>query len=129
LVNLVYQLTENRVGLIVLTGQGAAIDITTASGKLVFGIFAALAEVERELITEAIKAGLESARALGRKGRTRREDDPREDSSRGSSNVRSSNARWRPLQRFGISRRTHYRYVSPEGAPRYMEQTARSSGS
>jgi DNA invertase Pin-like site-specific DNA recombinase len=34
------------------TGQGAAIDTTTAAGKLVFGIFAALAEFERELITE-----------------------------------------------------------------------------
>jgi hypothetical protein len=36
----------------VLTGQGAAIDTTTAAGKLVFGIFAALAEFERELIRE-----------------------------------------------------------------------------
>jgi hypothetical protein len=36
----------------VLTGQGANIDTTTASGRLVFGIFAALAEFERELIRE-----------------------------------------------------------------------------
>jgi len=33
----------------VLTGQGANIDTTTASGRPVFGIFAALAEFEREL--------------------------------------------------------------------------------
>lgn len=51
-----------------LTGQGAAIDTTSAQGKLVFGIFAALAEFERELISERTKAGLESARARGRKG-------------------------------------------------------------
>ena len=44
LVNIVHELTERGVGLKVLTGQGAAIDTTTASGKLVFGIFAALAE-------------------------------------------------------------------------------------
>ena len=52
----------------VLTGQGASIDTTTPSGKLVFGIFAALAEYERELISERTLAGLASARARGRKG-------------------------------------------------------------
>lgn len=54
--------SERGVGLQVLTGQGAAIDTTTASGKLVFGIFAALAEFERELISEHTKAGLAPAR-------------------------------------------------------------------
>ena len=49
------------IGLRVLTGQGAAIDTTTAAGKLVFGIFATLAEFERELITEPTRAGLASA--------------------------------------------------------------------
>src|SRR5690625_7247128 len=67
LVNVVHDLTDRGVGLKVLTGQGAAIDTTTASGKLVFGIFAALAEFERELISERTKAGLASARARGRK--------------------------------------------------------------
>ena len=65
LVNVVHELTERGIGLKVLTGQGAAIDTTTASGKLVFGIFAALAEFERELISERTKAGLASARARG----------------------------------------------------------------
>ena len=51
-----------------LTGQGASIDTTTANGRLVFGIFAALAEFERELISERTKAGLEAARARGRNG-------------------------------------------------------------
>lgn len=68
LVNIVHDLTARGVGLKVLTGQGAAIDTTSAQGKLVFGIFAALAEFERELISERTKAGLESARARGRKG-------------------------------------------------------------
>ena len=45
-----------------LAGQGAEIDTTTASGKLVFGIFATLAEFERELIRERTKAGLAAAR-------------------------------------------------------------------
>jgi len=45
----------------VLTGQGADIDTMTAPGKLVFGIFAALAEFERDLIRERTKAGLSAA--------------------------------------------------------------------
>lgn len=67
LINTVHDLTERGIGLKVLTGH-AAIDTTTAAGKLVFGIFAALAEFERELISERTVAGLASARARGRKG-------------------------------------------------------------
>jgi DNA invertase Pin-like site-specific DNA recombinase len=52
LINTVHDLTGRGIGLKVLTGHGAAIDTTTAAGKLVFGIFAALAEFERELIAE-----------------------------------------------------------------------------
>ena len=52
LVNAVQDLSARDVGLRVLTGQGAQIDTTTAAGRLVFGIFAALAEFERELIRE-----------------------------------------------------------------------------
>lgn len=66
LVNIVHDLTQRGIGLKVLTGQGAAIDTTTAPGKLVFGIFAALAEYERELISERTMACLAPAR--GRKG-------------------------------------------------------------
>jgi DNA invertase Pin-like site-specific DNA recombinase len=42
-VNTVHDLTAGGIGLRIPTGQGAAIDTTTAAGKLVFGIFAALA--------------------------------------------------------------------------------------
>ena len=68
LVSVVEELTERGIGLRVLTGQGAQIDTTTAAGRLVFGIFAALAEFERELIRERTLAGLEAARARGRRG-------------------------------------------------------------
>ncbi len=68
LVNTIHDLTARGIGFKVLTGHGASIDTTTPSGKLVFGIFAALAEFERELISERTKAGLASARARGRKG-------------------------------------------------------------
>ncbi len=44
------------------------IDTTTASGELVFNIFAALAQFERELIRERTRAGLAAAKARGRLG-------------------------------------------------------------
>ena len=68
LVRTVSMLSERGVGLKVLTGQGTLIDTTTAAGRFSFGIFAALAEFERELIRERTIAGLKSARARGRKG-------------------------------------------------------------
>ena len=45
-----------------------AIDTTTASGKLVFNIFASLADFERHLIGERTRAGLAAGRARGRMG-------------------------------------------------------------
>lgn len=68
LVNIVQELTVQGIGLRVLTGEGAQIDTTTAAGRLIFGIFAALAEFEREQIRERTIAGLKAARARGRKG-------------------------------------------------------------
>jgi DNA invertase Pin-like site-specific DNA recombinase len=44
------------------------IDTSTATGQLVFHLFGALAEFERNLITERTMAGLQAARARGRKG-------------------------------------------------------------
>tara|TARA_E500000178_G_C16730437_1_gene621344 strand:+ start:167 stop:532 length:366 start_codon:yes stop_codon:yes gene_type:complete len=61
-------LSERGIGLKALTGQGAQIDTTTAAGWLSFGIFAVLAEFETELIRERTVAGLQAARARGRKG-------------------------------------------------------------
>lgn len=58
-----------------LEGQGIgfrslteAIDTTTAGGKLIFHIFGALAEFERSIIRERTRAGLDAARARGRRG-------------------------------------------------------------
>jgi len=68
LIEVVRSLEERGIGFRVLTGQGAAIDTTTPQGRLVFGIFAALAEFEHELIVERTNAGLAAARARGRKG-------------------------------------------------------------
>ena len=114
LVNIVHDLTERGIGLKVLTGQGAAID-TTASGKLVFGTFAALAEFERELISERTFAGLASARARGRKGGR--------PYKMAAAKVRLAMASMSKPEtkigdlctELGITRQTPYRHVSPSG--------------
>ncbi|WMY80084.1 recombinase family protein [Citricoccus sp. I39-566] len=115
LVNIVHELTERGVGLKVLTGQGAAIDTTTASGKLVFGIFAALAEFERELISERTKAGLASARARGRTGgRPHKMTPAKIRLAMASMGNRDTNV-GALCKELGITRQTLYRHVSPTG--------------
>jgi DNA invertase Pin-like site-specific DNA recombinase len=73
LVETVAGLQARGVGLKVLTG---GIDTTSAAGRLIFGIFAALAEFERELIRERTLAGLAAARSRGRYGGRRRKLTP-----------------------------------------------------
>ncbi len=68
LVNTVEDLRTRGVSLKVLAGAGAQIATTTANGRIAFGIFAAFAEFERELIAERTMAGLKAARARGRLG-------------------------------------------------------------
>jgi DNA invertase Pin-like site-specific DNA recombinase len=58
-------LEERGIGFKGLTEN---IDTTTSGGKLIFHIFGALAEFERNLIRERTQAGLSAARARGRKG-------------------------------------------------------------
>jgi len=65
LIELTTELEERGIGLRSLT---EAIDTTTASGKLTFHIFGALAEFERNLIRERTQAGLPAAKEKGRKG-------------------------------------------------------------
>jgi len=65
LVQLVNQLLEQDVGLQSLNDP---IDTTSAQGRLMFNIFASLAEFERELIRERTQAGLQAARVRGRTG-------------------------------------------------------------
>ena len=65
LIELVAELSDKKVGLRSLQ---ESIDTTSPSGKLVFHLFGALAEFERNLIAERTKAGLVAARARGRLG-------------------------------------------------------------
>lgn len=118
LVNTVQDISERGVGFKVLTGKGANIDTTTASGKFIFGIFAALAEFERELIRERTKAGLEASRARGRKG-GRKFDLTKVQVRLAQSAMGKKETKVSELcTELGITRATLYRYVSPDGSLR-----------
>ena len=118
LVNLVQDLNDRDIGIRVLAGQGASIDTTTASGKLVFALFAALAEFERELIRERTRAGLAAARARGRKGGRPH--------ALSKAQVRLAQAAMAQrvtkvsqlCRELGVTKATIYRYVAPDGSLR-----------
>jgi DNA invertase Pin-like site-specific DNA recombinase len=65
LISRVAELEERGVHLRSLTEQ---LDTSTPAGRLVFHVFASMAEFERDLIRERTMAGLQAARARGRKG-------------------------------------------------------------
>lgn len=65
LIELVGELEQRQLGFRSLT---EGIDTTSSSGRLVFHIFGAIAEFERQLIQERTQAGLQAARARGRRG-------------------------------------------------------------
>ena len=115
LINTVHDLTARGVGLKVLTGHGAAIDTTSAAGKLVFGIFAALAEFERELISERTIAGLASARARGRSGGRPFKMTPAKLRLAMASMGKPETKVATLCEELGITRQTLYRHVSPKG--------------
>ncbi len=115
LVNTVHDLTDRGIGLKVLTGEGAAIDTTTASGKLVFGIFAALAEFERALISERTIAGLVAARARGRSGGRPFKMTPAKIRLAMAAMGQKETKVGELCTELGVTRQTLYRHVSPIG--------------
>lgn len=115
LVNIGHDLITRNVGLKVLTGHGATIDTTTAAGKLIFGIFAALAEFEREMIRERTLAGLASARARGRQGGRPHKMTAAKlrlaMAAMGQKETKISSL----CEELNITKQTLYRHVSPKG--------------
>lgn len=115
LVNTIHDLMERKIGFRVLTGQGANIDTTTASGRLVFGIFAALAEFERELIRERTIAGLSSARARGRNGGRPYTMTPAKLRLAQAAMAKRDTKVGVLCKELGVTRQTLYRFVGPKG--------------
>ena len=115
LVKTVTEFSERSVGLKVLTGQGAQIDTTTAAGRLSFGIFAALAEFESELIRERTVAGLRAARARGRKGGRKPALTKAQVRAIQAAMAHRDTSVSELCGELGISPVTLYRYVDPQG--------------
>ena len=115
LVGRVEELRERGVGFRSLT---EGVDTTSPTGKLVFHVFGALAEFERDLIRERTMAGLASARARGRKGgRPRAMDEEKvRVASRLMKDPEVSVAE--VCRAVGVSSATLYRYVAPDGTVR-----------
>jgi DNA invertase Pin-like site-specific DNA recombinase len=121
-VTLVEDLRHRQVGFKVLTGHGAQIDTTTANGRMVFGIFAALAEFEAELIRERTRAGLVAARARGRHGGRPRKMTPTTlRIVMAALADRTTNATEVAAQ-LGLNRTTLYLYVNGDGSPKARGQ-------
>lgn len=97
-----------------LKSLNESIDTGTATGKLLFHIIAAFAQFERDNMIENTKAGLEAARARGKKGGRRRVMDDKKRAQ--ALSLRSDPHR--PVSEIckalGISRATYYRYTKPD---------------
>lgn len=114
-VGLVSDLQKQGIGLKVLTGD---VDTTTTTGRLVFGIFATLAEFERDLIHERTMAGLAAARARGRAGGRPRVMTLKKLKAAMAMMADRDNAARDVAAELGVSLSTLYAYVDAKGKPR-----------
>ena len=89
------------------------IDTTTSGGKLVFHIFGALAEFERDIIRERTNAGLQAARARGRKGGRPKALTPKKVQMVHDLYRNKDNSIDEICKTLNISRTTLYRYIKP----------------
>ncbi|KPX21533.1 Resolvase domain-containing protein [Pseudomonas amygdali pv. dendropanacis] len=130
LVELVGNLIERKVGLLSLNDP---IDTTSAQGRLVFNLFASLAEFERELIRERTQAGLSVARARGRMGGRPKGLTPR---AQATAMVAETLYRERKLsvaaiaQKLHVSKSTLYSYLRHRGVAisAYEKSARKASG-
>ena len=108
LIDTITALDERGVGFKSLTEN---IDTTTSGGKLVFHIFGALAEFEREIIRERTQAGLQSARSRGKIGGRPKALTPKEVQILRNMAADKSLTVSDICKTLGIGRTTFYRYV------------------
>lgn len=114
LIEVVTDLESRNIGLRSVTER---LDTTTSEGRLIFHLFGALAEFERDLTRERTRAGLAAARARGRKGGRPQSaimNDPKKVAiarrlyGDGRSSVTDI------CKMLGVSRSTFYRYIRPQ---------------
>ena len=115
LIQTVEDLTKRKIGFKVLSGQGVNIDTTTPAGKMIFSIFGALAEFERELIRERTIAGVTAARARGRMG-GRKFNLTKAQVRLAEASMKNRDTSVTELcKELKITRATLYKYISPTG--------------
>lgn len=102
-----------------------AIDTTTSGGRLVFHIFGALAEFEREVIRERTRAGLDAARARGRKGGRKPSLDDRQKATAKKMLADPEMTVSEVARILGVSRTTIYRQVGTVKPERTPERATR----
>src|SRR5256714_2255054 len=113
LIETITNLNKRKIGFKSLT---ESIDTTTSNGRLIFNIFASLAEFERDLIRERTKAGLQAARARGRVGgrpKAQTLNTPKKVAMAQSLYDNKNNTIDDICKTLNISRATLYRYIKP----------------
>ena len=115
LITTIDDLNKREIGFKVITGEGINIDTTTPAGKMIFSIFGAFAEFERELIRERTIAGLKAARARGRKGGRKFQLSKAQVRLAQVAMKNRDTSATALATELGITRATLYRYVAPSG--------------
>ena len=108
LIELIGDLEERGIGFKSLQ---ESIDTTSSSGRLVFHVFGALAEIERNLIRERTRAGLDAARTRGRKGGRPKKLDTKKQALAVKLYQEKKNSVDDICEMFGISKPTLYSYM------------------
>ncbi len=119
LVETVRALADRGVGFSSLQER---LDTTTSGGKLIFHLFASLAEFERDLIRERTNAGLAAARARGRKGGRPKGVDQKKQKTAMALKKQGEHSVREICGIVGISRNTYYKYTQVEDQPRPRRQ-------
>jgi DNA invertase Pin-like site-specific DNA recombinase len=101
------------------------IDTTTSGGKLIFHIFASLAEFERDIIRERTNAGLTAALARGRKGGRPKGVDEKKRQAALSLKKDLYRSVKDICEIVGISRNTYYKYTRSEDKPKMKDRELR----
>jgi DNA invertase Pin-like site-specific DNA recombinase len=116
LITTIDDLRNRNINFKILAGAGAQIDTSTPNGRMFFGMFAVLAEFERELISERTRAGLAAARARGRNGgRPRKMDKQAIQMASIAMSDRNNSAR-DVAKKLGITTTTLYDYINGDGS-------------
>ena len=114
LIELVNELKARGVEFVSLR---ESLDTTTPGGRLVYHVFGAVAEFERDIIQERTIAGLEAARARGRRGGRKPVMNQRKIALASKLMRDRETPMSEVCEAVGVSKATLYRYVRPDGTP------------